>query len=258
MCFNAKQQMYAALKRARYEGNEADVAYWREVLKRYDEWFMASGFRHPNFIIYDNIKPFEPKSSVWGLIPDWAETPESIWNNTLNARGETIFEKSSFRKSANEKRCLIPVDEFYDFHDFRGKKYPFYITRKNDEPLYFAGLWNEWTNKDSGEVLNIFSIVTTRANPLMSKIHNKPKFSNDPRMPVMLPENLLEEWLKPLSRKELQELATFQLSDSELDSWTVKPLSGKLSPGNVSEASDRFKYEDLEFGKNDDQLSLFK
>lgn len=229
-------------------GDKEAAQHWRELLEQYDEWFQVSAFTHPKVIIYENDMPFEPRTSVWGLIPDWAKEPEKIWNSTVNARGETIFEKASFRKSAEIKRCLIPANGFYDHHDFKGKKYPFYITGKDiDGPIYLAGLWNDWTNKNTGKVLNTYTIVTTRANPLMAKIHNKPKFSNDPRMPVILPEDLREEWLKPLSRREIQELATYVFPGSKLNAWTVPKLSGNNSPGNVPEANKKFEYPELDF-----------
>lgn len=257
MCFSARHQLSSALKRALYMGDEEAANHWRELLKQYDEWFQVSAFTHPKVIVYENDKPFEPQPAIWGLVPDWAKEPEKIWNSTVNARGETIFEKAAFRKSAETKRCLVPADGFYDYHDFKGNKYPFYITGKDtEEPLYFAGLWNDWTNLETGEVLNTYSIVTTRANPLMAKIHNKPKFSNDPRMPVILPEDLREEWLKPLSRKEIEELATYVFPDSKLDAWTVPKLSGKHSPGNVPESNKKVEYEELDFNGGG-QLSLF-
>lgn len=263
MCFNARYGIKISLKRALHEGRPEDAEFWKEQLRKYDEiyrfenLYQVSAFSHPKVIVYQNDKPFEPVLATWGLVPDWAKEPEKIWNNTLNARGETILEKSSFRKSAETKRCLVPVEGFYDHHEYKGKKYPFYITAKDkDEPLYLAGLWNDWTDKKSGEILNTYTIVTTRANALVAKIHNKPKSSNDPRMPVILPEDLREEWLKPLSPEEIRELATYVFPDSKLDTWTVPKLSGKNSPGNVPEASQKCEYAELDFDE-DDQLKLF-
>lgn len=257
MCFNARYRILIALRRAALHGPK-DVDYWKSVLRQYDEWFQVTGFAHPKVIVYENDKPFEPVLSTWGLVPDWAKEPGKIWNNTLNARGETILEKSSFRKAAETKRCLIPVEGFYDFHEFKGKKYPFYITGKNtEEPIYLAGLWNDWTDIATGEILNTYTIVTTRANPLLGKIHNKPKNSNDPRMPVILPEDLREEWLKPLSKQEIKEIATYVYPDSQLDAWTVQKLSGKNSTGNVPEANEKVEYQELEFDGGRNQMRLF-
>lgn len=262
MCFNARYGIAAALKRADHDGRKDDIEFWQEILKKYDATFpmvdnyQVSAFTHPKLIIYDNYHPKEPVIATWGLIPHWAKACEEIWNTTLNARGETIFEKASFKKSALEKRCLIPAEGFYEHHEFKGKKYPFYITRKDGEPLYFAGLWNDWVNPSTGEIINTCSVVTTHANPLMTRIHNKPKLSGDHRMPVILGNNLADEWLKNLSEEEIRELATYQFPDSMLDSWTVRKLSGKDSPGNVPEANEKYDYQELVL-EDDNQLKLF-
>jgi putative SOS response-associated peptidase YedK len=255
--------MQKSLKWAMKDQDQDAVKFWEEMIRKFDtidvviqDYYQVSAFSHPRVIVYENDEPRKPVVSQWGLIPHWAKAPEKIWNNTLNARGETLFEKPAFRMSAESKRCLVPVDGFYDYHEYKGKKYPFYITRKDDEPLYFAGLWNDWADPLTGEIINTYSIVTTRANPMMEKIHNKPKNSNDPRMPVILPENMMEDWLEPLSRKEIQELASFVYPDSQLDSWTVRKLSGKDSPGNVPEANEKYEYKELAFDSNTD-LKLF-
>jgi putative SOS response-associated peptidase YedK len=252
MCFSARYQMQSALRRAIIRQQKNEIEFLKGLIKQYDELFYASAFAHPQIIVYKNEAPVDPVLSTWGLVPGWAEEPKAIWNKTLNARGETIFEKASFKKSAEEKRCLIPAVGFYEYRDFKGKKYPYYITRKDGEPLYFAGLWNDYQHRETGELISTFSIVTTRANPLMAKIHNKPKFSNEPRMPVIFPENMTDEWLKPLSRKEIQELALYQFPDSELDAWTVAPLK------NEPEAIQPVHYPELEEeNRGDAQLTLF-
>lgn len=256
MCYNAKFLLEKSLKRARYNNIQEDIEYFEsELRRRFKEYKrLYSGFAHPQVIIYTNNEQFKPILSTWGLIPDWAKEPSKIWNQTINARGETIFEKPAFRKSASTKRCLIPAAGFYEFHDYKGKKYPFYITQKDEKPLYFAGLWNEWPNPDTGVLLNTFTIVTTRANPLMAKIHNKPQYSDDPRMPVILPDNLLEEWLKPLDKVQLQELLQ-PYPDSELEAYTVHKLTGKEAIEDNPDIDERREYDDLVFGN--DQLSLF-
>lgn len=256
MCFNARFRLQVALKRAMRENSEEDIKYWKSSLKQYDKLFQVSGFSHPEIVIYTNEEINTPQLSVWGLIPHWAKEANSIWNKTLNARGETIFEKPSFRKSAEEKRCLIPAEGFYEYHHFKGRAYPFYISHLKNKPLTFAGLWNEWTNPETGEIINTCSIITTKANLLMAKIQNKPKFSGDHRMPVILPEELENEWLKPLSKNELQDLLQ-PFPDSELMAHAVRKLSGKESPGNVPEANKEYKYEKLDFDEGK-QLSLFK
>jgi putative SOS response-associated peptidase YedK len=254
MCFNARFRIKIALRRAEHN-NPEEAEYWRNVLRQYDDWFQISGFSHPDVIIYANEKPFTPKVSKWGLIPKWAKDPGSIWNSTLNARGETIFEKPAFRESAVHRRCLIPAEGYYDYHHFKDKAYPFYIKLKKQKPMHLAGLWNDWTNPVTGEIINTFTIVTTRANRLMSKIHNKPKLTDDPRMLAILPEVLAEEWLKPLSRKEVEELVQ-PYPDSEMEAYTVRSIAGKNSPGNVPEANEKYHYNDLVFDWEEDEKRM--
>lgn len=248
MCYNAKYLLEKALKRAIYWNQQRDIDYYREKLREYEEQYQVSGFAHPKVVIYTNEQPYEPLLSSWGLIPHWtrsAKDAQLIQNKTINARGETIFEKPAFRDAAKEKRCIVPVAGFYEHHHYKGKKYPFYITRKDDEPVNLAGLWSEWTNKDTGEITNSFSIVTTKANEMMSRIHNNPKLKES-RMPVILPDGAENEWLKTQNVKDLQKLVK-PFSDQELKAHTVRKLSGKDSPGNSPEASEEFIYDDLEF-----------
>ena len=256
MCFNARFRLEVALKRAKRSNDDKEVRHWENSLKQYDKLFQVSGFAHPKVVIYTNNNPYKPQMSNWGLIPDWAKNAKSIWNKTINARGESIFEKPAFIKSAEEQRCLIPAEGFYEYHHIRGKKYPFYISHKEGKPLIFAGLWNEWKNPENNKVINTFSVVTTKANRLMTKIHNNPKLSGDSRMPVILTDELANDWLKPLTKNELQDLLQ-PLADNELIAHSVRKLSGKDSPGNVYEASKEYIYNELEFGENN-QLTFFK
>ncbi|MGM1055625.1 MAG: SOS response-associated peptidase [Bacteroidota bacterium] len=137
----------------------------------------------------------------------------------MECQGETIFEKPSFRESAKNNRCLIYIDGFYEHHHFNGKTFPFYIHRKNDKPLFLAGLWSEWTDQETGVTLNIFSIVTTKGNKMLAKIHNNPKLEG-PRIPLILPQELEDKWLDPIENeldiKSIQELIK-EYPDEELD-----------------------------------------
>ena len=138
-------------------------------------------------------EPLEFNIYQWGLIPFWVKDEKSaleIRLKTFNARAETIAEKPSFREPFKRKRCLVPVHGFFEWHELAGKKYPFYIHLRNNQPFALAGIYDVWINKETGEMINSFSIVTTSANPLMEKIHNSKK-----RMPVILPRESEKKWL---------------------------------------------------------------
>jgi putative SOS response-associated peptidase YedK len=129
---------------------------------------------------------------VWGLIPSWAKDPE-IGNRLINARGETLAEKSSFRGSYKYKRCLILADGFYEWKAQPGTKVkvPYFIHMKNRQPFAFAGLWDEWHSSDGSQVRSC-TIVTIEPNELMASIHD--------RMPVILPSDAYAQWIDPAVR----------------------------------------------------------
>lgn len=252
MCYDIKASLEAQLNRARRKNNEKAI---REIIEKLAPLtdlpiYHASGFSHPKLFIYTNQHPFIPTPSTWGLIPSWVRDRVQqlkLWNNTLNARGETIFEKPSFRAAARTNRCLVYVDGFYEHHHCKGKTYPFYISGKNHEPLALAGLWNEWVDEDSSELFHTFSIVTTQGNELMKNIHNNPKLEG-PRMPVILQPEQEEHWLLPLDSED--EINTIHeliqpYPEEWLQAYTVSRLRGKEYMGNVPAASHPHSYEEL-------------
>ncbi|MGB5553520.1 MAG: SOS response-associated peptidase family protein, partial [Flavobacteriaceae bacterium] len=149
---------------------------------------------------------------------------------------------------AKQHRCLVFVDGFFEHHHFNGKTYPFYIHKKNNEPMALAGLYSEFYNENGGR-MNTFTIVTTQGNSLLTKIHNNPKLEG-PRMPLILPEALEDEWLRPikdeLDKQQIQELIQ-KYPDLELDYRTVRRLRGKEYMGNVETIDEEYEYEELVF-----------
>lgn len=249
MCYDIKTKVEAALKRARHYGNEEAVQMLIEQFRPFleEEWFHASGFQHPKLLIYTGDNSEMPIMASWGLIPFWVKNKQQqldIWNKTINARGESIFEKPSFRTSAKSKRCLIYIDGFFEHHHYKGKTYPFYIQSIDGEPLILGGLWDEWTNKESGEIVNSFTIVTTKANSLLSQIHNNPKLK-EARMPLILDEKKAEEWLKGTAQ-EAKQLIT-PAPEGILKAHTVGKLRGENAAGNSPEAIEEVVYPELNF-----------
>ncbi len=253
MCYDVKVSLEAQLKRAKRFGDWAAVEEIMERLAPMTDLPIhhSSGFNHPEMLIYTDEDPRFPVVATWGLVPHWVSDEEQMkktWNNTLNARGETIFEKPSFRESARHQRCLIYIDGFYEHHHYNKNTYPFYIYRKDKEPIVLAGLWNEWKNPDKGSFTS-FSIVTTSANEILTKIHNNPKLKA-PRMPLILTDETEEKWLNPISHdSEIQQIESIiQSYPNDLLSYhTVKRLRGKEYLGNVPEISDEVVYEELVF-----------
>ena len=254
MCYDIKASYEAQLKRAKRKG---DLSAIEEIMERLIPLtdlplYHVSGFSHPDLLIYTNRSPEFPEIATWGLIPHWVVDSiqlKKLWNNTINARGETIFEKPSFKESANNYRCLIFVDGFYEHHHYNNKTYPFFIQRKDEKPMALAGLWSEWNNPDTKGQLITFSIVTAKANSMLAKIHNNPKIKG-PRMPLILTEEEEDGWLNPINseadKKNIEELIK-TYPEGELRAYTVGKLRGRDYLGNVQGISREVLYEDLIF-----------
>jgi putative SOS response-associated peptidase YedK len=128
--------------------------------------------------IITNSAPDQIQLVSWGLVPSWSRDPAS-GPKPINARAETLAEKPSFRQLLSRKRCLVLADSFYEWQVTERGKIPHRILLKNEEPFAFAGLWDEWLDRGTGELHPTFTIITTEPNELMAKLHN--------RMPVILP-----------------------------------------------------------------------
>ena len=121
---------------------------------------------------------------------------------TLNARTDTIFQKPSFREPIMKKRCIVPSTGYFEWRHEGNKKIPYYIYVK-DEPIFsMAGIYDEWLDKTTGEVVKSFSIITTDPNSLTDYIHNTKH-----RMPAILSMEDEERWLDPkLAKTEIERL----------------------------------------------------
>jgi putative SOS response-associated peptidase YedK len=122
----------------------------------------------------------------WGLVPFWAKDP-SIGNRMINARAETLAEKPAYRHAFGKRRCLILADGFYEWRTEGRGKTPYFISLDGGEPFAFAGLWESWTDRSSGESLQTAVIVTTAASAFLAELHD--------RMPVVLQPDTAGDWL---------------------------------------------------------------
>lgn len=157
-----------------------------------DKYYLVSGFSHPKLPV---IKHDAVEISEWGLIPSFAadkEKADKLAKMTLNARSDTIHEKPSFRNSITKNRCILPLDGFYEWQHNGKLKQPYYIYPTDETVFYMGCIYNTWVNKQTGELRDTFSIITTDANPLMAEIHNTKK-----RMPLILPHSSIDTWVNP-------------------------------------------------------------
>jgi putative SOS response-associated peptidase YedK len=122
----------------------------------------------------------------WGLVPHWSTDAKSA-SRMFNARAETITASPAFREAFKRRRCIVPVDSFYEWKREGTVRQPYRVTRADGLPLALAGLWSGWRDPETEEVRRTFTIVTTTPNDAMADLHD--------RMPVVLEENGWHRWL---------------------------------------------------------------
>jgi putative SOS response-associated peptidase YedK len=187
---------------------------------------VQSGFSYSNWPVLFNLEAPTPSLQAglmhWELIPHWVGNEKELNESrkkytTLNIKGETILTNKVAEPFILNKRCLVLASHFFEWQQIEKEKIPHYISLQNENLFYIAGVWNAWTNRQTGEVTPSFGIITTEANEMMSKIHNVKK-----RMPTILDSAMADEWMSPhLSEKEINSLAIHQLETHKMKSHTV-------------------------------------
>ncbi|KAF1008725.1 MAG: putative SOS response-associated peptidase YedK [Burkholderia gladioli] len=157
----------------------------------------------------------------WWLVPSWWSKDLKSVPATFNARAEDIEQKPMFRSTVKRTRCLIPATGFFEWTGEKTDRKPWFISAKLSRPLTFAGLFDTWKDRVTGEEIQSCTIITCGANSFMERIHN--------RMPVILDEKDWKPWLAE-PRVDLLKPA----NDDVLQAWRVST--------NVN--SSRFQGED--------------
>ena len=152
----------------------------------------------------------------WGLIPHWA-TDAKVGARMFNARAETLTTSPAFRDAFRRKRCLVPVDSFYEWKREGTVRQPYRVVRRDARPLALAGLWAGWRDPATQTVRRTFTIVTTTPNRALTDLHD--------RMPVIVPEDAWARWLDPTPSDPAELLGLLLPTDDvELEIYPVERL----------------------------------
>jgi putative SOS response-associated peptidase YedK len=147
--------------------------------------------------------------SHWGLIPFWAKD-RTMGNKMINARAETLLSKPLFKTPLHKRRCIILSDGFYEWKGAGKGKEPFFIRLKSRVPFGFAGLWDKWNDKQTGQEILSSTIITIDANAVLAEVHNRmPVILNPDHYKIWLsdkdvPDSTLMNCLKPYSDREIE------------------------------------------------------
>jgi putative SOS response-associated peptidase YedK len=176
---------------------------------------VRSYFRYDNEAVFPpryNIAPSQPVAIVrdtptgaremvlvrWGLIPGWVKDPRAF-KMLINARSETAAEKPSFRAAMRHRRCLIPVDGFYEWKGAPAAKRPHLVRPRAGGPMALAGIFENWLGADGSEI-ETMAILTIAADAAMSTLHD--------RMPAIIAPEHFDAWLdcRPGTATEIVDL----------------------------------------------------
>ncbi|KXK36374.1 MAG: SOS response-associated peptidase [Saprospiraceae bacterium] len=183
----------------------------------------------------------------WGLVPFWAKDL-TIGNKLINARVESIMDKPSFRHLVQSKRCIIPMDGYYEWKKSGKQKVPYRITTKDQAIFGVAGLWDQWHNSDRGAVINSYTVITIPANEALCPIHE--------RMPAILSRVNEQHWLDiSIKPKDAMQL----LSPYPSDLMHYYQVSDKVNNVRINEPSliEKVKGETQPGDQDNDGQQLF-
>ncbi len=218
-------------------------------LTEFQDYFFVSGFEYPALPIlrHDRIQ-----MANWGLVPAWIHDKSAaveIRSKTLNARGETVFDKPSFRKSVLSQRAVLTVKGFYEWREYHSQKYPYFIQSADTESLNLGVIYDHWENQLDGSVETTFSIITTHANPLMEMIHNTKK-----RMPLILDNKDVEAWMDPYYAYPSVQQLIKPFDERKMDAYTIsRNANSPRNYRNTMEILSPVNYPELSW----DSQSLF-
>jgi putative SOS response-associated peptidase YedK len=160
----------------------------------------------------------------WGLIPYWCKD-RAGGRKPINAKCETVSTLPTFRDAYRLRRCILPVDGFYEWKATKGEraKQPYAIAMKDDSPFGVAGLWENWKDPASGERIRTFAVITTDANELVAEIHD--------RMPAILAPEHYTRWLsdEPDPRDLMRPFPA--------DLMRIRPISTRVNKPENDDAS---------------------
>jgi putative SOS response-associated peptidase YedK len=161
----------------------------------------------------------------WGLVPFWSKDGKASYS-TINARAETVPTSATYREAFKRRRCLVPADLFYEWMKVDAKtKQPYAIALTDGSLFAFAGLWETWKDKVTGETRETYTIITTDPNDIMQPGNGPPIHD---RMPVILHPKDYERWMAPADPAQLPLDLLRPYPAEEMTAWKVSAAIGNV------------------------------
>ncbi|GAB5400149.1 MAG: SOS response-associated peptidase [Aureisphaera sp.] len=211
---------YSTANRKKRE--QIEIEYHAKMIEplEYEPYYHLNGFTYGNLHIIPMDEPEGIYPASWGLVADWGINDIPAFRkryNTLNAKSETLLTSNMYKDAARKRRCLVLADGFFEPHHENGLAIPYFChipseKYENGSDLFvFAGIYNE-----IDEGVYTATILTTEANEFFAEVHNKRK-----RMPLILDEFFIEDWLDDLNDQQLNELMSVSFTTKEFEAYPV-------------------------------------
>jgi len=204
--FSRKERIEAVLGRAIEGGEALEPRY--NVCPGLPDWVIRQPAPHAAY----RFEQFH-----WGLVPSWTKDPRSS-RRPINARAESVAEKAMFRDLLRSRRCVVPIDGYYEWRTTSSGKMPFWFHLKSGEPFFLAGLWDCW-HAGRPDALASYLLMTTEPNEVAAKVHD--------RMPALLHVRDVARWLDP-ALTDPQALAVL-LGPYPGNEMEARPVSRRVS-----------------------------
>lgn len=205
-------------------------------LSLFEDKQFVKGFDFPIMPVISNDNPSNIQMFRWGFVPAKTASTEKATEflqqyNTLNAKAENLFESRLYGEAIRKQRCLVLCSGFFEWrhknpNKTNSEKYPFYVSLKDEGMFVFGGIWEKFTDKNTGEIIHTYAIITTAANELMELVHNKKK-----RMPLIIEPGKAMKWLDA------------DLSEEEIKTYFEPFDSGKLKATPIKKINPRLQYD---------------
>lgn len=160
----------------------------------YRPHYHVSGFTHPKLPVWTAGEPHKIQAYTWGFLPHYTKNAADAKKNAAMYLNTVCEKITSTYKPYYRQRCLIFVKGFFEWKwtepgNTKSAKTPYFVHLKK-KVFTLGGFYNRWVDKETGDVYDTCSIITTPANELMADIHNNKK-----RMPLIVSETEWDLWL---------------------------------------------------------------
>lgn len=207
----------------------------KELEKRFKATFYSKDLEKYNPLPNYNVAPTHVMPIItnkdpdhflplrWGLIPFWAKDMK-VGYKMINARSETLLEKGAFKNAVHKRRCLVPMDGYYEWKRDGRNKTPYRIFVKDQDLFCAAGLWENWKGPD-GTMIKSYTIITQSPSEIIAHIHD--------RMPAILREDQFDAWLDVDMPAEDALTILSPYDDDQLDFYEVSSRVGKVTENDA-------------------------